>query len=90
MFKIRHPSWFPAKICSFNDIPTMMKVKLGRAPNDDNFVAWRFPPYDDYVIVRAKNISPLGENKEDRARAAKGQSINFAYQNAISELNGDF
>lgn len=83
-------SWFPPKICSFNDIPTMMKVKLGKAPNDENFVARRFPPYDDFVIVRAKNIRVLGENREDRAKAAKGLSINLAYQNAVSELNGDF
>ena len=83
-------SWFPGKICSFNDIPSMMKVKLGKAPNDDNFVVWRFPPYDDFVIVRAKNINELKENRVDRERASRGLSINMAYQNAISELNGDF
>ena len=86
--KIR--SWFPARVCDLEDIPQQMKLQLGKQPSEENRVVWLFHPFSEHRIVRTRNLRTLGENREDRARAAKGENFHLAYQQALAVKSGDF
>ena len=82
-------SWFPGRVCNFNEIPDDLKIRLGRQPNDENVIVHRFEPFDDHIIVRVEKLDELGEFRVDRMRAGRGPNINQAYQHAVAELNDD-
>ena len=69
--KIR--SWFPARVCDSQDIPQQMKLQLGKQPSEENRIVWLFHPFSEHRIVRTRNLAQLGENREDRGRAGKGE-----------------
>ena len=86
--KIR--SYFPGRVCGPEDIPQQLKLLLEKQPSDENRVVWLFHPFSEHRIVRTRNLRTLGENREDRARAAKGDNFHEAYQQAVAVKNRDF
>ena len=81
-------SWYPATICSPEDIPDSLKKLLPDHPATDVFVK-RFEPFSDVRVIKAKNIDQLSENRCDKARAAKSEAINKAYSLALATMRGD-
>ena len=84
-------SWFPARICDLQEIPSQLKAQLGKQPSAENVVVWLFPPFSEHRVVRLRNIGEeIGENRVDRVFAGRGARINEAYQYALAEKHGDF
>ena len=81
-------SWYPATICSPEDIPEKFKKLIPDHPMADVFVK-RFEPFNDVRVVKVKNIEQLGENRVDKARACKSEAINAAYSLALATMRGD-
>lgn len=81
-------SWYPATICSQEDIPDSLKKLLPDHPASDIFVK-RFEPFGDIRVIKAKNIDVLGENRIDKARSSKSDDINQAYTLALATLRED-
>ena len=81
-------SWYPATICSPEEIPEKFRKLIPDHPQDDIFVK-RFEPFNDIRLVKAKNIDQLGENRSDKFRAAKTENINTAYCLALATMRGD-
>ena len=81
-------SWYPATVCSQEDIPDSMKKLLPDHPASDVFVR-RFEPFGDIRVIKSKNIDSLGENRIDKSRSSKSDDINQAYTLALATLRGD-
>ena len=81
-------SWYPATICSPEEIPEKFRKLIPDHPQDDIFVK-RFEPFNDIRLVKAKNIDQLGENWSDNFRAAKTENISTAYCLALATMRGD-
>ena len=81
-------SWYPAVICSSDEIPDKMKRLFLDHPSHNIFVK-RFEPFNDFRIVKIKNLDQLGENRTDKSRAARSENINTAYCQALAKLRGD-
>ena len=70
------------------DIPLTFKKLIPDHPSDQVFVK-RFPPFGDVRLVKLTYIQGLGENKLDKVRAMKSETILEAYNNALAKQFGD-
>ena len=81
-------SWYPAEVCCLEDIPLTFKKLIPDHPSDEVFIK-RFPPFGDVRLVKLTYIQGLGENKLDKVRAMKSETILEAYNNALAKQFGD-
>ena len=81
-------SWYPAIICSPEEVPAMYKKFIPDYPTNDVFVQ-RFAPFNDVRIVKVKNIDSLAENQTDKAYACMSEDINTSYCIALATLGGN-
>ena len=81
-------SWYPATICSSEEIPDKLRKLIPDHPEDEIFVK-RFEPFNDVRLVKSRSIDQLGENRSDKARAAKTEEINTAYCLALATMRRD-
>ena len=81
-------SWYPAIICSPEEVPAMYKKFIPDYPTSDVFVR-RFAPFNDVRIVKVKNIDSLAENQTDKANACMNEDINISDYIVLATLRGN-
>ena len=76
--------WYPAQVCSPNDIPEHVLKKLSKNLQEKAYVKWWGE--DNWSVVSDSKVEPQGRNKQDELRANRSAQIAKSYHSALSEV----
>ena len=77
--------WYPAQVCTQNEIPDYVLQKLTKNIQGKVFVKWWWG--DNFSVISESNIEPLAQNKVDKHRATRFAQIAKAHHSSLSGVN---
>ena len=77
--------WYPAQVCTQNEIRDYVLQKLTKNIQGKVFVKWWWG--DNFSVITESNVEPLAQNKVDKHRATRFAQIAKAHHSSLSGVN---
>ena len=76
--------WYPAQVCSIDEVPNDIYNKLGKKTEGKVIVKWW--DENNYSMLPGNKVELLARNKIDEFRANRSSQIAKAYHSALADM----